>query len=79
MKLSNFQLTRTAYPDNCLKTVYHGTVDVETGFWKWKKKVTKDVWRIVAGYWIFVEDGKYVDDDILALARSWTAKTGDKT
>ena len=78
MKISNFKLEKTT-GRNAIDFVYFATIDVEDGFLWWKKKRKVEIRREYCGFWHFVETGKYVPDDIRALARAWTAKTGEAT
>lgn len=77
MKLSNFKLERTE-GNGPLDLVYHASVDVESGFLFVKTKERRRIIRKFAGFWYFVDNGEWVPDKITALARSWTARTGEE-
>lgn len=79
MKLSNFKLLMTE-GKNSLNWVFIASVDVETGMLWWKKKEERIIRREHGGFWYFVETGKFTPFlQAEELARSWTAKTGQKT
>ena len=79
MKLSNFVLTDTT-GTSLVDRVFHATVDIETGVLWWKKKKCVKMIRVYAGFWHFVETGQFTPViQAEALARSWTAKTGQET
>jgi hypothetical protein len=62
-----------------LDKVFHAAVDIETGMLWWKKTRTEQVQREYAGFWFFVTTGKWAPNDVAALARAWTARTGEET
>jgi len=77
MKITNFELTKTT-GNSYLNYIYHALVDVETGMLWWKKTNRLEVQKPYAGFWIFVETGKFTPNvEVETLARSWTAKTGE--
>ena len=77
MKIDNFKLIETK-GDSCLNKTFRATVDVETGFWLWKKKRTVEIFREYAKHWHFVETGEYTPRIVVEnLARSYKARTGE--
>ena len=76
MKISNFMLNKT-YGNRPMNWEYEGTVDIETGFWFWKKIKRVKVRREYAGFWYFVDTGEFTPGrKVENLARSWRALTG---
>lgn len=79
MKLSNFNLERTE-GKSPIYWKFFATVDVESGFWFWKKKEQKLICREYGGYYFFVDTGKFTPLwSAENLARSFTALTGKQT
>lgn len=78
MKLSNFVLEETI--GSCLSDrAYLASVDVETGFFFWKKKTKRKIRREYGSYWYFVDSGEFVPGfQAENLARAWTAQTGEQ-
>jgi len=79
MKISNFELTATT-KNNVGSDVFHATIDIETGMLWWKKKRTVEIRRtLLFSTWFFVETGRWIlGDEVNALARTWSAKTGEE-
>lgn len=78
MKISNFTLHKTE-GKSPIDLVFRASVEVESGFFIWKKKEHKDISRKYCDHWFFDETGKYVPSIVNDLARAWTAKTGQET
>jgi len=84
MKFTNFKLiyTTNAQMYGISNKVFNATVDVETGMFWWKKTTTKQIRRNYGSQWFFVDTGHFIsdfNDDIEAMARAWTAETGEAT
>lgn len=79
MKLSNFKLIN-ALGTSPADWVFIAEVDVTTGILWWRRTVRRRIRREYADYWYFEESGKFAPEtQALALARAWTAKTGQAT
>jgi len=79
MKITNFNLVTTYTDVNDMK-VFTATIDVETGMLWWKNKRTVPVQKIGKGFWFSTENGEFTPGGkVEALARAWTAKTGEET
>ena len=78
MKISNFNnyTKKGCYPYGR----YFATIDVTTGFWLWRKTVTREIFReCLSCWWKFLEDGEYVREDFRCkgLEDAYCAKNGD--
>jgi hypothetical protein len=61
---------------NELNWKFFAYVDVEEGFWLWKRKRREQVCRKYAGYWFFVSTGKLTPAfQMEELAQSYEART----
>jgi len=79
MKISNFELVGMD-GNNALNKVFYALVDVETGVLWWKKTERVGIRKEYASNWYFTETGEWCPGyDVDALARAWTAKTGQET
>lgn len=78
MKFSNFKLEKTE-GTGPIDWVFRASVDTETGAFFWKKKQRREIRRVYADFWHFVDTGEYIYGQIDALARAWTAQTGQAT
>jgi len=79
MKFSNFNLVETK-GSTTLDKEFIATVDVETGFFWWKKTKNVRIRRKFAGFWFFEDSGIHTPwVDVDALARAYSAKTGQET
>jgi hypothetical protein len=75
MKLSNFNMVKIT-GRSPLDRTYFAEVDVTTGFLWWKKTERLMITKEYAGYWHFVDTGKFCPDlQAEYLERSWTAKS----
>ncbi len=79
MKIRNFKLIRTEGID-VTDRVFVAEVDVTTGmFWR-RKTIRREIRREYCGRWYFSDTGEYTSGlEVEALARAWTAQTGEKT
>jgi hypothetical protein len=81
MELSNFKLTRTKGKSE-IDWEFFADVDVTTGSLWWKKTVRREIRRVYggAGSWHFVDTGEFTPGfQAEALARAWSAQTGEQT
>lgn len=78
MKLSNFVLERVE-GTSILNRKYFATVDCQSGLLFWKKTMRRNICREYAGFWHFADTGKFTPGfQVEALARAWTAQTGEE-
>lgn len=75
MKITNFRNYESNGKGITKGREYTADVDVTTGFFGWKKTVTRQVKRPFCEYWFFVDTGKYTPGAVVEqLARSYKAQ-----
>ena len=58
MKISNFKFIDSRITQNGTKLI-RASVDVQTGFLKWKKKKTREIFKNGHKNWVFSDSGDY--------------------
>lgn len=72
MKITNFRLVELI-GGRPTTWKFKATVDVKTF---WGKKVTLDIYKPYAGYWIYSNTGKFCSNGVDEAERVFTAKQG---
>ena len=74
MKITNFRAL-SYVNEGRYNEVLYAYVDVTTGFWRWKKTITRTVYREYT-YWRFVHTGRFTPGDkVECLAHSYIANS----
>lgn len=78
MKFSNFKIIEIK--PRLILTEFRAEVDVTTGFWWWKKTVTRSLWRRTGDGYRFADTGELIDGsswlELKNAIKIWLALTG---